>query len=189
MIMQMGFKVDIDRCISCSACTLACSNEHVQTGQARRRLKTFTTTVEDVSLIQFSVGCNHCKNPACLAVCPQRCFKKRRDGIVYHDPFNCIRCESCIGVCPYNAISINVYSGKAVKCNFCSDRLEEGKDPACVTACMTGALQYTNVSEDASFSNDGKDQIKMMQYTEPSLLLTMPTHQVVQVKRTFRQCH
>ena len=186
MLMQLGFKVDIDRCISCSACTLACSNEHAGNGVAKRQLKAFKTHAKDLPLIQFSIGCNHCKNPACLAVCPQRCFKKRRDGVVYHDPFNCIRCESCLGACPYNAIYINVITGKADKCNFCSERLEEGKDPACVSACMTGALQYTYMTQEAVSSHDGKDQIKMMQYTEPSLMLTMPTHQVVQVKRTFR---
>ena len=186
MMMQLGFKIDLDRCISCSACTLACSNENSDTGSARRKLKPFNTNVSDLPVIQFSVGCNHCKNPACLAVCPQRCFKKRRDGIVYHDPYHCIRCESCLGACPYHAISINAYTGKADKCNFCSDRLAEGLDPACVSACMSGALSFTNLSAENKNGYDGKEQIKMMQYTEPSILLKMPEHRVVQVKRTMR---
>lgn len=186
MFMQLGFTVDIDRCISCSACTLACANEQTETNMANRRLKEFKTDLADLPLIQFSVGCNHCKNPACLAVCPQRCFKKRRDGIVFHDPTNCIRCESCMGACPFDAISINKHTGKTEKCNFCSSRLEEGKDPACVSACMTNALQYTNINALPASSMDGKDKIKMMQYTEPSLCLTMPTHRVVQVRRACR---
>jgi len=33
------------------------------------------------------------------------------------------------------------------KCDLCHDRLEEGKDPRCVTTCTSGALVFEELSE------------------------------------------
>jgi ferredoxin-like protein FixX len=33
----------------------------------------------------FSLACNHCENPACLAACPVEAYTKRDDGVVVHN--------------------------------------------------------------------------------------------------------
>ncbi|WP_280771635.1 4Fe-4S dicluster domain-containing protein [Salipaludibacillus daqingensis] len=178
MALQLGFKVIIDRCTSCRGCELACINEN-QLGQVKRRtIKPFETKRKDLPIVQFSIGCNHCKNPACIAVCPMHCFKKRRDGVVIHDPTNCIGCQSCVGACPFQAPSMNEHTRKVDKCNLCAPRLDRGQKPACVSACINSALQLVNLSEQDSLcdSTTSVNNIKMMQYTKPSLVIELPKY-------------
>lgn len=97
--------------------------------------------------------CNHCTNPPCVRVCPTQATYKMEDGIVAMDYHRCIGCRFCMAGCPYGARSFNFYDprkylttpfpnpafptrmiGVVEKCNFCVERLAEGKYPACVEA-------------------------------------------------------
>lgn len=106
---------------------------------------------EDVHHRQFILMCNHCKNPPCVRVCPTQATYKREDGIVMMDMHRCIGCRFCMAGCPYGSRSFNFQDprpfiaeqnpeyptrtkGVVEKCDFCVERLEEGKLPACVEA-------------------------------------------------------
>lgn len=97
--------------------------------------------------------CNHCTNPPCVRVCPTQATYKMEDGIVAMDYHRCIGCRFCMAGCPYGARSFNFEDprkympqgptnpafptrmiGVVEKCNFCVERLAEGKRPACVEA-------------------------------------------------------
>jgi DMSO reductase anchor subunit len=52
-------------------------------------------------------------------------------------------CRYCTLKCPYNAPKVNEVKGYIEKCHFCYERDADGIDPACVTACPTGALKIT----------------------------------------------
>jgi len=98
----------------------------------------------------FLVLCNHCENPPCVRACPtQATFKRASDGIVLMDFHRCIGCRFCMAACPFGSRSFNWRDprpfiketdpgfptrtkGVVEKCNFCSERLAEGKLPACV---------------------------------------------------------
>lgn len=153
---------------------MACKNEHRLGDVHRRRITSLTDQQENIFAF-FSMACNHCANPACLAVCPQQCFKKRRDGIVLHDSMNCIDCKSCIGACPFAAPQYNYETGKIDKCNFCVDRLDNDLEPACVSACISEALKVIDLSDPSS--NQYSKVIsgyKMARFTNPSVRFISP---------------
>jgi molybdopterin-containing oxidoreductase family iron-sulfur binding subunit len=114
----------------------------------------------------YLVLCNHCTNPPCVRVCPTKAtFKRQSDGIVMMDMHRCIGCRYCMAACPYGARSFNFRDprpyiktelnmgfptrerGVVEKCNFCYERLAEGKIPACVDACKCGALCFGDLED------------------------------------------
>ena len=81
--------------------------------------------------------------PVCLKGCPTRAYTKFAEyGAVLQDPDICFGCGYCTWVCPYNAPQLDTSAGHVSKCNMCVDRLEVGLKPACVSACLAGALDF-----------------------------------------------
>jgi Fe-S-cluster-containing dehydrogenase component len=113
------------------------------------------------------VMCNHCDDPACVRVCPTQATFKRPDGIVEMDWHRCIGCRYCMAACPYGSRSFNWQDprpfiqhpnpafptrtkGVVEKCTFCSERLAEGRPPACVEVCPEKALIFGNLDDPRS---------------------------------------
>jgi molybdopterin-containing oxidoreductase family iron-sulfur binding subunit len=106
----------------------------------------------------YLVLCNHCENPPCVRACPTKATFKNENGIVMMDFHRCIGCRFCMAACPFGARSFNFrdprpfiqetnnkfptrMKGVVEKCNFCAERLAEGKQPACVEV-SEGALVF-----------------------------------------------
>ncbi len=111
--------------------------------------------------------CFHCENPPCVDVCPVKATWKEEDGIVVIDYDWCIGCRYCMAACPYDGRRFNWkdpqvpeeevnknqhYLGNRMrkkgvmeKCTFCIQRSRDGKNPACVEACPTGARIFGNI--------------------------------------------
>jgi len=88
--------------------------------------------------------CLHCKDPACVSVCPVGALRKTDDGPVTFTYERCIGCRYCMAACPFR---IPKYEWESVrpwvqKCSFCPERIRDGMKPACIKACPTGTLQY-----------------------------------------------
>ncbi len=120
---------------------------------------------EELEHREFMLLCNHCDNPPCVRVCPTKATYKRADGIVAMDYHRCIGCRYCMAGCPYGSRSFNFgepreyldlknlnkefptrMRGVVEKCNFCVERLAEGKLPACVEA-SNGAITFGDLSD------------------------------------------
>lgn len=110
--------------------------------------------------------CNHCDNPPCVRVCPTKATFQREDGIVMMDFHRCIGCRYCMAGCPYGSRSFNFMDprpyiekttpdfptrtkGVVEKCEFCAERLAEGKMPACVEV-SEGALAFGDLADPES---------------------------------------
>jgi molybdopterin-containing oxidoreductase family iron-sulfur binding subunit len=113
------------------------------------------------------VQCQQCDNPPCVHVCPVEATWKEKDGIVVVDYNWCIGCRYCEAACPYHARRFNwarpeipaeevnpvqAYlanrirpQGVVEKCHFCLHRTREGRLPACLEACPTGARVFGNL--------------------------------------------
>ncbi len=138
-----GFLVDLHRCVGCGACVLACRIENQRAGEAawRRVIPLNLGRRRNGPTYFLSVACHHCEHPACLRGCPSRAYEKRADGVVIHHEERCLGCRYCEMTCPFGAPRFDQARGVESKCHLCYHRLDEGRDPACVAACPTGALR------------------------------------------------
>ncbi|HPA17967.1 MAG TPA: 4Fe-4S dicluster domain-containing protein [Verrucomicrobiae bacterium] len=121
------------------------------------------------------VQCQQCREAPCTKVCPVRATWKEPDGVVVVDYNWCIGCRYCMAACPYDARRFN-YSkpklaakhinpdqgylsnrirpkGVVEKCTFCLHRTREGKYPACLEVCPTGARVFGNIRDPDSEIN------------------------------------
>lgn len=145
---QHRFVFDSSLCIACRSCEIACRNEFYASGGERWRWLKHIPPSETHGDYTLSLSCNHCENPECFRVCPEGTYRKRKDGIVLHDPRRCGGCGDCVRACPFGAPQYSVSTGKVDKCNFCVHRLDEQLRPACVEACPTGALSHLAVHQE-----------------------------------------
>jgi molybdopterin-containing oxidoreductase family iron-sulfur binding subunit len=123
--------------------------------------------VENARPLSMPLLCNHCDDPPCALVCPVQATYKRKDGIVICDKHRCIGCRYCLIACPYNMRMFNFKSnhewhnktyparahGVSESCHFCSHRLDQGGEPACVEACRNanrGAIVFGNLNDPSS---------------------------------------
>ena len=49
--------------------------------------------------------------------------------------------------CPYGVIDKREDDGRVFKCTLCYDRLTDGLQPACATACPTQSIQFGDLDE------------------------------------------
>ena len=140
---------NMDRCIGCLSCEVYCKeNKRVSEGPRLCQVSMLgRRTVQGLPQEAYVyLGCYHCENAACVAACPTRAMKKREsDGIVYVDPELCVGCKACMVACPWGAVQWDPAAEKAIKCDLCKDRIDQGLKPVCVTVCTTQCLSFKEI--------------------------------------------
>lgn len=118
------------------------------------------------------VQCHQCRESPCTKACPVQATWMEPDGIVAVDYNWCIGCRYCMAACPYDARRFNWKKprletgainpsqgylsnrirpkGVVEKCTFCLHRTREGKYPACLEVCPTGARVFGNLRDPKS---------------------------------------
>jgi formate dehydrogenase iron-sulfur subunit len=160
--------VDVTKCDGCRACMVACKNwndlpvEHTDfLGSVQSHPKVTADTWNVLQYIEHENGkgnleylfrhssCFHCHDAACEKVCPENAISHSKYGSVVIDQDKCVGCGYCVQNCPFEVISLKEYKDKnggtyrkSQKCTMCTDRLDEGLQPACVTTCHTGAMEF-----------------------------------------------
>ena len=135
---------DSRKCIRCHSCEIACQLENdAPPGVLLRRVRSHVTGAFPGSNERsISTACFHCNDPSCVSACPAGALKRRPDGVVEHLRNRCIGCGYCIQTCPFHVPQFSPTQHTMRKCSFCIQRIDRGKEPACVAKCTTGALTY-----------------------------------------------
>ncbi len=133
---------------------------------------TYDHPVPQPGKFYMPVQCHHCRNAPCTKVCPVQATWTEPDGIVVVDYNWCIGCRYCEAACPYHARRFNWKApevptadinpdqsylsnrirpqGVMEKCTFCLHRTREGRLPACLEACPTGARVFGDLNDPQS---------------------------------------
>lgn len=127
------------------ACVAGCSIENGTSLGVNWREVNCNNKIKHPSLpvFHFSLACNHCEEAPCMKNCPALAYTRDKEtGAIIHHAEACIGCKYCTWACPYDAPKFNPASSIVEKCNFCVDRISDGKQPACAEACPVGALSF-----------------------------------------------
>jgi Fe-S-cluster-containing dehydrogenase component/DMSO reductase anchor subunit len=147
---QYAFEVDLDACTGCKACVAACHSlnglDEEETWRSVGLLH--GGTAQEPAQQTVTTACHHCVDPACMTGCPVQAYEKDPvTGIVRHLDDQCIGCQYCTLMCPYDAPKYSAKRGIVRKCDMCSDRLAGGEAPACVQGCPNQAIAIKVVNQ------------------------------------------
>ena len=161
---QYAIVTDLNRCVGCLACAVACKvANNVPIGSFWNKVlrigpnpSTEGSDFPNVDMYFLPIQCQHCENPACVAVCPTAALELPATytvgnpetgetgdiiiGTAEIDPRTCLAyrmtgCRDCYDACNYGAIELKDEGGANPipyvvedKCNGCG---------ACQAACLS----------------------------------------------------
>jgi formate dehydrogenase iron-sulfur subunit len=162
----VGFFTDSSICIGCKACEVACkewnsvpedglvflANSYDNSGGLGADTWRHVAFVEQrtgdgLRWLMSSDVCKHCREAACLEVCPTGAlFRTEFDTVVVQEDV-CNGCGYCVPACPFGVIDRRPRDGRAFKCTLCYDRLKLDLQPACAKACPTASIKFGPLAE------------------------------------------
>ena len=135
----MKIRYDSKKCTGCCACQMACLDQcDIRPLEGQNALCRIVELEHENQLSYQFVHCINCG--ACAKVCPTGCLYRDENGWILANENLCIQCHSCSRACPFGIISFDLHTGTVKKCDGCIGRVLDGRLPACVHTCPTGAL-------------------------------------------------
>ncbi|MFH1049544.1 MAG: 4Fe-4S dicluster domain-containing protein [bacterium] len=144
---------DITKCIGCAECVNACKvTNNLPPDKPREwqkndglSSKNWTSVLHNQKYF-VRKQCRHCLEPACESVCPVGALHKTEMGAVIYDKDKCMGCRYCMMACPYGIPRYDWDDAVPYikKCILCYYNIQDGKlkEPACTSACPTGATIF-----------------------------------------------
>ena len=145
--------VDLDRCIGCHGCEIACKNENnIALGEYWNKVVERGPFGEypDLEMYFLPTMCQQCQDAPCVNVCPTGASYRDADGMVLVDKEKCIGCKYCMMACPYGVRSWNAAESVVEKCTLCAHLSKNGELPMCVRTCSAGARFYGDIDDPSS---------------------------------------
>ena len=142
--------VDSSRCVGCYACLVACQNQNELADDSSyiRFEEKETGQYPKVKHVITPLQCMHCAEAPCVPICPTGASAKDKEtGLTLVNREKCIGCRRCVIACPYNSRHYLKDSGIVQGCNLCISLLKEGREPACVSTCLTKARLFGDLED------------------------------------------
>jgi Fe-S-cluster-containing dehydrogenase component/CRP-like cAMP-binding protein len=101
--------MDMNLCIRCGNCSLACHKVHGQSRLLRRGIDIIRPVKPNGRRLQHVLlpsVCLHCHDAECLSGCPTGAIERFPEGQINIHKETCIGCGDCATQCPYDAISM-----------------------------------------------------------------------------------
>jgi carbon-monoxide dehydrogenase iron sulfur subunit len=122
-------------CTGCLNCETACAQKRA--GDQDRRASAIRVLLDIFGGRNSHVACAQCEEAACAKGCPAGAIRRNPDtGAWVIDRLGCLRCGSCVRICPFSAMNWWDEARGPVKCDLC------GGSPACVASCLFGAIRF-----------------------------------------------
>lgn len=143
--------VNLDRCLGCYSCEVACKMENdITFGERWNKVVQVEPfgTFPHVSTYWIPTMCQQCENSPCTHVCPTGAsYRDEKTGIVLVNKEKCIGCKYCMMACPYGVRSWNKTEHVVEKCTLCNHLTSVGEKPACVKNCCGIARFYGDLDD------------------------------------------
>lgn len=132
--MRKAIYVNMDRCVKCGACEIAC--RRVNGGRPYIRV----VSADHGRAVPST--CRQCDPALCAVACPWQALVFS-EGVMRLDREKCTGCTLCLFACPFGMMDFIAEEKLPGHCDRCAERLAGGFDPACVLTCPSGALHFT----------------------------------------------
>jgi formate dehydrogenase iron-sulfur subunit len=172
--MSKSFLVDTTLCTACRGCQVACKQWHALPAEDTVNRGTYQNpadlSFDTYKLVRmreevidgklrwlfFPDQCRHCLEPPCQDTAgePTAIFTEAATGaVIYTAITKELDAAEIRESCPYD-IPRKTEDGTLAKCDMCSDRVENGLQPACVKVCPTGAMNFGERDEIMALANE-----------------------------------
>jgi Fe-S-cluster-containing hydrogenase component 2 len=73
-------------------------------------------TIREIATFRFT--CRKCEDAPCISACPAEALEKDENGIISRAVNLCIRCKSCVCICPFGTIMNDLFEVKTSGYNY-----------------------------------------------------------------------